>query len=194
MRFIVLSWSDVRDACTQIANRIVGDGRRFGTIVALSRGGLIPARILSDLLDIGDVRVIGVKYYEGVDRTLSHPTITQPLTQPISLGPSKDNVLFVDEVVDSGRSLLTALRHALPDGVGDTVAIAALCVTERSEPLVDYYALKKVKGRDWFVYPWELVETTKLLLSDGMDIADVRRLLEPIGFDDSVNDLLEVTR
>ncbi len=52
MEYITPSWNDIFEMCVEGAFKVIDTGIKFDLIVTLSRGGLVPARIMSDLLEI----------------------------------------------------------------------------------------------------------------------------------------------
>ena len=64
--FEVPTWSQIYAMLFSQAEKIRGSGFKPDVIVGLTRGGWIPARVLSDLLEIPDLAVVRVEFYLGV--------------------------------------------------------------------------------------------------------------------------------
>ncbi|HID17592.1 TPA: phosphoribosyltransferase, partial [Candidatus Bathyarchaeota archaeon] len=92
--------------CIKLADKIKG---RFSpdVIVGIARGGWIPARILSDLLENPNVASVRVEFYVDVGKTAETPRITQGVSVPLE----GKKVLVVDDVADTGKSLRAVLRY-----------------------------------------------------------------------------------
>jgi len=73
-----VSWNDIENLILSLSNEILKLPRSFSSITTLSRGGLIPSRLLADILDIKKIHV---------DQIIV----------------SSDS-LFVDDIFDTGRS------------------------------------------------------------------------------------------
>ena len=64
----VPSWNQIYGMILNQAQKIRGDGYKPDIIVGIARGGLVPSRILADLLETRDVAVITIEYYVGIDQ------------------------------------------------------------------------------------------------------------------------------
>jgi Predicted phosphoribosyltransferases len=80
---------------------ILDDGLEIDSVVAVSRGGLIPARIVSDVLGVDELIVIRSRLWGTGTRVSDEPEIS--IHEEINLGNKR--VLIVDEVVDTGATL-----------------------------------------------------------------------------------------
>lgn len=153
MDLLRISWDAVINYCEELAGRI-GDYRP-DIIIGISRGGLVPARILSDILDIKRVGVIGMVFYKKAGQTHDRPEMTQELSMDIR----GQKVLLVDDVADSGKSLVAAKEYLEKMGP-EQVRIAALHHKTGSLIEPDYYISTTSA---WIVYPWERHEVEREL-------------------------------
>jgi hypoxanthine phosphoribosyltransferase len=138
------------------AGKIRKSGFKPDIIVGVMRGGWIPARILSDLLEIPDLATVRVEFYLGVAETLKEPA----LTQDVSAEVSGKKALVVDDVADTGKSLQLVKEHLLRRGAAE-VRIATLYYKPFSAAKPDYY---EKETRRWVVFPWELKETARKIV------------------------------
>lgn len=179
VRLLHLGWEDVQRLAEKVAENVLTSGFRPDVIVAISRGGFDPARILCDQLSIQRLASLQVEYYTGVEQRRGTPEIVYPLNADV---PDL-KVLVVDDVSDSGNSLKAARDHVLERGASE-VRVATLHVKPWSNFRPDYYA-EEVEA--WVVYPWEPMETLRWmaerLKSEGLDPDEVRRRLLEKGFD-----------
>lgn len=156
MKFVTPSWDEIYQISLDVATKIRTNERvPFDTLVGISRGGLVFCRILSDLLDIQDIRILKCEYYTDVGATSKRPLISQELQGKIK----GRNVLVVDDVSDSGKSLVAIidyLKHRKPT----RMKVATLFTKPNSSLVPDYFAKST---RHWIIFPWELYEATKLL-------------------------------
>lgn len=120
-------------------------------IVAVARGGLVPARILSDLLETTDIAVIQVEFYVGIAKTRLQPNLKQALTIPIQ----GKKALIVDDISDTGKTLQLAKNHLTQHGASE-VKIATLYTKPQSTAQPDFF--EKETSR-WVVFPWDAKET-----------------------------------
>lgn len=157
LKFEVLRWDDVIRLSFKLARKIIISKFKPDAIVALLRGGLVPARILSDVLGVYKLFIVGVAFYVDVGVHASRPIITQPLNANLS----GSNILIVDDVADTGRSLIVAKEHVKSLGAG-SIKIATLHKKPWSEIEPDYFVCETDA---WIVYPWEYIEAAKSLES-----------------------------
>lgn len=152
MDMLRIGWGTAIGYCEQLAGRIDFEP---DIIVGISRGGLVPARVLSDIMDVKEVLVLGVVFYKGMGKTEEGPQITQELSADIK----GKRILLVDDVADSGKSLAFAKEH-LKDAA--EVRTATLHYKPRSILKPDYFVDTTTA---WIVYPWEVHEVERELTS-----------------------------
>lgn len=147
----MIDWADIVRLSFDLCKKIRKSGYAPDCIVTLLRGGLVPARIISDCLNVSALYVIGISFYEDVEERAKKPTITQPLE--IDLKNKK--VLIVDDVADTGKSIIFAVE-VLKNRNPEEIKIATLHKKPWSEIEPDFYI---VETDAWVVYPWEFQET-----------------------------------
>ncbi|OYT33252.1 xanthine phosphoribosyltransferase [Archaeoglobales archaeon ex4484_92] len=160
MRFKCLqySWDDITQLCKILAQKIKVSGFKADTIVAIARGGWVPARILCDHLDIKDLFSVKTEHW-GVVATI---TGKARITQPLNINLENKNILIVDDVADTGDTILLVKEHVLGlSPLEVRTAVLDYKKTSKFEP--DYYASKLEEWR-WIIYPWSLKEDLKDLL------------------------------
>ena len=179
MRFLHVSWNDVQKMSEKLAETVMESGFRPDVVVAVSRGGFAPARILCDLLDVKKLASVKVEYYTSVGVRGREPVIVYPLNADVK----NLRVLVVDDVADSGHSLLKAKTHVEEKGASE-VRTATLHYKPWSVVKPDYYV---DETEDWVVYPWEVAETVRdlysKLKSEGLDRDEIVKRLVSYGFE-----------
>ena len=153
IEFDVPTWDQIYEMLLDIAEKIRKNGFKPDIIVGISRGGWPPARVLSDLLDNPNLANVKAEFYLGVAEAKGEPALTQPVSTVVA---GKD-VLIVDEVADTGRSLKLVKEHIIKEGAAE-VKIATVYYKPWSIIIPDYY--EKETDR-WIVFPWEIRETTR---------------------------------
>ncbi len=161
VEFEVPTWNKIYAMLLSQAEKIRKSGFKPNIIVGITRGGWIPARILSDLLEIPDLATVRVEFYLGVAETLNEPA----LTQGVSAGVSGKKALVVDDVADTGKSLQLAKEHLLRQGAAE-VRIATLYYKPFSVIKPDYY---EMETRRWVVFPWDMKETARKIVEKHQD-------------------------
>ncbi|MCW4024644.1 MAG: phosphoribosyltransferase [Candidatus Bathyarchaeota archaeon] len=135
-------------------------------IVAICRGGLVPARILSDLLENPNIATIQIKYYVGIAKTENIPELKQPVTGSVE----GKKVLLVDDISDSGESLKLAKTHLIEQGAKE-VKIATLYHKQTSITTPDYF---EKQTNNWIVFPWDTKEAIREIIQTNQSSRAVK--------------------
>ena len=155
----LISWRRVYVLARKLAYMIVDDNFKPDVIVAIARGGYVPARILCDFLAVSTLASIRIEHYlPGA----SKQKIAR-LTDPLAINITGKNVLLVDDVNDTGDTLELAVKH-LQEFSPKEVKVAILIQKKTSDFLPDYFAQTIIKWR-WLIYPWAVMEDISGLLS-----------------------------
>ncbi len=154
----LVSWTEIQRLCQRLAGMIRTSGYKPEIIVAIARGGYVPARLLCDLLDIMDLTSIKIEHYLSLANKEEQATIRYPLCTDIK----NRRVLLVDDVNDSGDTLDVAIEH-LQSFQPAEIRTAVMHHKIVSHFSVDYYAGKIIKWR-WIIYPWAVTEDITSLL------------------------------
>lgn len=143
----VLTWELFGHASRDLAHAVANSGFRPDVIVAVARGGLIPAGALGYALDVKDLHVLNIEFYTGVGTTLAAPVLLPPVPDNEALGGKK--ALVVDDVADSGSTL--ALVKEICQRYADDVRCAV--VYEKSRSIVKCeYVWRHTDS--WINFPW----------------------------------------
>jgi hypothetical protein len=178
--YVVPSWDQIYEMLVEIALRIKESGFSPDLIVGVSRGGWAPGRILSDLLANTHTANVKIEFYTGIGKTARKPIVTQPISENIS----KKHILVVDDVADTGESMLVALDHIREKGAGGTKT-ATIYHKPHSKFKPDFFA---ETTSNWIIFPWERLEATKLMIHEarveGRSVDSVRETLRQCKIDD----------
>jgi hypoxanthine phosphoribosyltransferase len=158
--FEVPTWNQIYTMLLSQMEKIRQSGFKLDVIAGVTRGGLVPARILADLLEITDIVTVGVEFYVGVAETRGEPV----LIQRVSADVEGKKALLVDDVADTGKSLRFARGHR--QQAAAEIRIATVCSKLISEIKPDYY--KKETCR-WVVFPWDAKETARKIVEKYPD-------------------------
>jgi hypoxanthine phosphoribosyltransferase len=107
VQYEIPTWNQIYDMILTQAEKI--QGYKPDLIVGIARGGLIPARILTDMLETPLLATIEVEFYLGIAQTKAEPTLKQPLTTPVKC----KKILIVDDIADTGKTLQLAKSWAI---------------------------------------------------------------------------------
>ena len=152
----VPTWNQIYDMLFSQSQKIQNNNYKPDILVAIARGGLIPARILADLLEMSTFEVIQIEFYSDINQTKLEPTLKQTLTTNL-VGKK---ALLIDDIADSGESLKLAKTHVLQKGASQ-IATATLYFKPMSITIPDFYEKQTI---NWVVFPWETKETLRKLI------------------------------
>lgn len=148
----LVSWDQFALLSRQLARTIHTSWFHPDLIVAIGRGGYLPARMLSDYLNVFDLASVKIEHYYGVRRQK-----LARLRYPLGAEVAGRRVLLVDDVTDSGETFDVASQHLRQRGEPAELKTAVLHHKSVSGFVPDYYA-EEVSTWRWIVYPWALME------------------------------------
>lgn len=144
----IVSWDDLDRMVADLAARLAG--RTFDVMLAITRGGMVPAGMLSYRLGLRDILVAAVEYYDDRGQPGPHPTFFQFPADPLLRGK---RVLIVDEVWDSGTTIAAVTDRVLQaGGIPTTVVLHYKPANSVVEGAPDLHA---VETAAWVVYPFK---------------------------------------
>ncbi len=150
---VVTNWDYIYGLCREVADDIKASGYRPDVIVALARGGWFPGRVLCDFLGLNDLTSLKIEHYTGTASPTSGPEIRYPLSQDSISGK---NVLIVDDIVDTGKSISHAKKYVQDQGPRE-VKTAVLQYLYTSEIKPDYCG-EVLEEWAWVIFPWNFLE------------------------------------
>ena len=148
-----ISWDQIHRDSRALAWRLDGKGPDNGAwraVVAITRGGMAPAMIVSRELDIRVVDTISVKSYHSSGGAADERREAQVLKAPdAELMGDGEGILIIDDLVDSGKTL---------ELVHDTYPkahFATVYAKPQGEPQVDTF-ITGVSQDTWIFFPWDM--------------------------------------
>ncbi|MDC3291656.1 phosphoribosyltransferase [Nitrosopumilus sp.] len=124
-----VSWDEIENLVQILSKNILKLSRNFSSITTVSRGGLIPSRLLADSL--------GIKTILVDQKTIS------------------SNSLFVDDIYDSGKTFYHILQNVDNSSKFVFATLFARRGMKYPEQLV--YA-EKTFDSSYVVFPWDKLE------------------------------------
>lgn len=145
----ILGWDDIVQLVENLALQL--ENQQFDSMLVITRGGMVPAGLLSEALNIRNILVAAVQFYTGIGETLPDPMFLQFPAPELLDGTS---VLIVDDVWDSGRTASEVYDRVLQHGGKPTLAVLHYKPHASRFPdrAPDHYA---EVTEDWIVYPWD---------------------------------------
>ena len=138
-RHFPVSWDQMHRDARALAWRLSGHGP-WEQVIAVTRGGLVPAAIVARELDIRLIDTVCVAAYDHMHRSEVRILKSVP-------GPGA-GLVVVDDLVDTGATM-TAVRAMLP-----AAHIAAVYAKPEGRALVDTY-VTEVSQDTWIDFPWD---------------------------------------
>ncbi len=142
-RTLALGWTDIERDARRLAEKLSGKEPWEG-MVAITRGGMVPALLIARALDIRVIDTLGLASYEG-----RVPGDVEILKAPERAAVSDGrNWLVIDDLVDTGGTI-AMVRRLL-----SRAHVAAIYAKPAGRSAVDTY-LEEVAQDTWIVFPWE---------------------------------------
>jgi xanthine phosphoribosyltransferase len=143
VNYATVTWDQLHRDARSLAAMLMAQ-KPFRGIVAITRGGLIPAAIVARELEIRLIESVSVVSYAAEAGTLGEPTVVKP---PAAAGDGEDFVI-IDDLVDSG---ITAkfVRAMLP-----RARFACLYAKPAGRPTADMF-VAEVPQDTWILFPWD---------------------------------------
>ena len=124
-----LSWNEIENTIQIVSNKILKSSKNFSTITTISRGGLIPSRLLADSL--------------GIEKIFVDQDVV-----------SSDS-LFVDDIFDSGKTFSDVLSKATNSSKLTFATLFARRGVSYPEQLI--YG-EQTLDDSYLVFPWDKLE------------------------------------
>lgn len=161
---VVTNWDYIYGLCRNVANNIKACEKQPEIIIALARGGWFAGRVLCDFLGMNDLTSLKIEHYTG---TAAISGTGPQIKYPISESTIKDkNVLIVDDIADTGKSLLMAKEYVVAQGA-KTVHTATLQFLKTSIIRPDFIG-EILEEWAWVIFPWNFIEDMSEIISMTM--------------------------
>lgn len=139
---IFITWEEFHAHSKALCAKIKAEGE-YNKIVAISRGGLIPAGILAYELNIRNSQAINISSYDE-DKQRSE----QDIEFCSLVGEVDEKTLIVDDLSDTGKTF-RILRAIYPNA-----QYVSVYAKPEGSKVVDIYA--QSMPDEWIVFPWDL--------------------------------------
>lgn len=139
------SWQEIHILSLALAEKLKASGRGWTRIIAVTRGGMVPACIIARELDIRLVDSISIESHAHQTRGDVHIR-----SQP-DLHYNQIDTLVIDDLSDSGNTF-KAIRALWPQAT-----YACLFVKPEGQPQADYF-VEHIAQNCWVYLPWESQE------------------------------------
>ena len=137
-----VSWEEFHRHSKALAWRLVEKGNWKG-IIAVTRGGLVPAGIIARELDIKLIETFCISSYDHKDQRQAK------ILKSVEGTEDGDGWLVIDDLVDTGNTA-KIIREKLPKA-----HIATVYAKAEGLPMVDTY-ITEVSQNTWIHFPWDV--------------------------------------
>ncbi|MFB9885991.1 xanthine phosphoribosyltransferase [Balneatrix alpica] len=152
-----VSWEELHRNARALSWRLLDKGPWKG-IIAITRGGLVPAAIIARELDVRLIDTICIVSYgsHGEGEAAQQQGELNILKGVAGDG---EGMLLVDDLVDTGKTA-KAVRDMLPKA-----HFATIYAKPAGKPLVDTF-ITEVSQDTWIRFPWDMEYTFSTPLAD----------------------------
>ncbi|MEK7141773.1 MAG: phosphoribosyltransferase [Patescibacteria group bacterium] len=179
VQYLSVTWDQFHSLSLLLADQILKSKTPVDEIVAIARGGLSIGLILTDFL-AKPISTITIQSYTDIEKQ-GEVHITSKLGKQIK----GKNILLVDDIADSGKTFLRAIKY-LKKFLPASITTAALFYKPHSVFHPDFYA-KETSA--WILLPHEVVEWittfTNSMIKTGKSKVDIHTFLNKLGYNDS---------
>lgn len=144
-RMFPVSWEELHRHCKALAWRLLDKGP-FEGIIAVTRGGLVPAAIVARELNLRLIETICCSTYDDTKR---RNTVRMLKPATAAMANKGKGWLVVDDLVDTGITF-RFVREQLPKA-----HFATIYAKPAGRPLVDSY-ITEVSQDTWILFPWDM--------------------------------------
>jgi xanthine phosphoribosyltransferase len=141
-----VSWDQFHRDARALAWRLSGEGP-FEAVVAITRGGLVPAAIVARELGIRVIETVCVASYDYDKQGAI--SVLKAVGERIVGADAGAKVLIVDDLVDTGATA-RVVREMLPKA-----HFASVYAKPAGRPMVDTF-VTEVSQDTWIYLPWDM--------------------------------------
>ncbi len=142
-----VSWDQFHRDARALAWRLAASGP-FDALVAITRGGLVPAAIVARELDVRVIETVCIVSYHDY-KTQGGLKVLKPIASDIAKLDLGARILVIDDLVDTGATA-KVVREMLPKAHYATIYAKPL-----GRPLVDTF-ITEVSQDTWIYFPWDM--------------------------------------
>lgn len=152
----IVSWNDIINWSKQLARKIIDSNYQPDVIIGIARGGVTPARLLCDFLGVMDLLTIKVEHWVETAGHLEDAMVKYPLTVNLD----KKKVLLVDDICDTGRSIIVSKEYIEKNNKPAELRVATMQYIKPVAKFTPDYYVDEVVDWVWYLYPWNQMEDT----------------------------------
>lgn len=183
-KFHTVSWEDLHTSLFKLAQQIKKSGKKLNLIVAIARGGMTIAQILSDFLTLPVATFTISSYKDMQQNNLSD------ISYHVGARLDDKDVLLVDDISDTGKTFVRGTQYLKELGA-NSIITASLFTKPWTKYTPDFFAEEIDR---WVVFPFDMKETidivNKTMQKEGKTTDQIKAKLKQIGIPQRFIDLL----
>ncbi|MCO4316262.1 xanthine phosphoribosyltransferase [Phyllobacterium sp. 21LDTY02-6] len=142
-----VSWDQFHRDARALAWRVAGMQREWRAMVAITRGGLVPAAIICRELGIRMIETVCIASYHDYDEQGELKVLKD--VDARLLENEGDGVLVIDDLTDTGKTA-AVVRAMMP-----RAHFATVYAKPKGRPLIDTF-VTEVSQDTWIYFPWDM--------------------------------------
>lgn len=152
-----VSWDQFHRDARALAWRLSGTGP-WRAIVCITRGGLVPAAIISRELGVRIIETVSVASYHDYAEQ-GQLNVLKEISAPL-LDNGGEGILIVDDLTDTGKTA-SVVKAMMPKA-----HFATVYAKPKGRPLVDTF-VTEVSQDTWIYFPWDMGFTYQKPIAEG---------------------------
>ena len=142
-----VSWDQFHRDARALAWRIAGQGKEWHAIVAITRGGLVPAAIICRELGIRMIETVCIASYHDYSEQ-GELRVIKDIGEKLLVNGG-EGILVIDDLTDTGKTA-QIVRNMMPKA-----HFATVYAKPQGRPLVDTF-VTEVSQDTWIYFPWDM--------------------------------------
>ncbi|MBB3234290.1 xanthine phosphoribosyltransferase [Phyllobacterium endophyticum] len=153
-----VSWDQFHRDARALAWRVAGMQREWRAMVAITRGGLVPAAIICRELGIRMIETVCIASYHDYDEQGELKVLKDVDARLLENGG--EGILVVDDLTDTGKTA-AIVRTMMPKA-----HFATVYAKPKGRPLIDTF-VTEVSQDTWIYFPWDMGLTYQEPITKG---------------------------
>ena len=153
-----VSWDQFHRDARALAWRVAGMQREWRAMVAITRGGLVPAAIICRELGIRMIETVCIASYHDYDEQGELKVLKNVDSR--LLENEGEGILVVDDLTDTGKTA-AIVRAMMPKA-----HFATVYAKPKGRPLIDTF-VTEVSQDTWIYFPWDMGLTYQEPITKG---------------------------
>ncbi|MDR1019858.1 MAG: xanthine phosphoribosyltransferase [Synergistaceae bacterium] len=146
-----ISWDQLQNDCRALAWKLLAIRKEWSKIIAIARGGLVPAAIIARELNIRVVDTVCISSY-----TIRNQSDRIDILKRPDLADMDETWLIIDDLVDTGRTAVET-RKMFPG-----IHFATVYAKPEGRPIIDTF-ITEFSQDTWILFPWDSFPTTSFV-------------------------------